>query len=131
MRAAASGSGAAIAMAWIDSTIMPSTVEAAAAVPRVEKSVACTAAAVVEAGTAMVAVISTLAAVMAIVTAEASTPTTAAIELPMEVFVVSSKSLTLPLAVIVSTTDGGSGGNTNSCDLLMVPRLGHVNRSNG
>ena len=45
------------------STVMPSAVEAAAAVARVEVSEVCTAAGVVEAGTTMVAVMSTLAAV--------------------------------------------------------------------
>ena len=103
-------------MAGTDSIMTPSTVKAAAAVPRVEESEVCTAAAVVEAGTAMVAVMSTLAAVMAMATAELSTPATAAIELWREVVFVSSKSLTLPLAVIVSTTDDGSGGKGDGID---------------
>eukprot|EP00964_Phaeocystis_antarctica_P071141 scaffold43356_cov54-Phaeocystis_antarctica.AAC.4 len=60
---------------------MPSVVEAAAAVPRVEESVVCTAAGVVVAGTAMVVVIRTLPAVMAMVMAEVSTPAAAAIEM--------------------------------------------------
>ena len=103
-------------MMGIDITVTPSAVEAAAAVPRVEDSVVCTAAGVVEAGTAMVAVMSTLPAVTVTVTAEVSTPAAAAIEVRREAFLVSSKSLTLPLTVMVSTTavddgsDGGGGG---------------------
>ena len=62
-----------------DSTVMPSAAEAAAAVPRVEVSEVCTAAGVVEAGTTMVAVMSTLAAVTLMVTSEASTPAASAI----------------------------------------------------
>ena len=62
--------------------VTPSTAEAEAAVPRRDESEVCTAAAVVEAGTAMVAVISTLpaATVTAMVTAEASTPAAEAID---------------------------------------------------
>ena len=56
------------------STVISSAIEASAAVPRVEESEVCTAAAVVEAGTAMVAVMSTLPAVMAILTSDLSTP---------------------------------------------------------
>ena len=56
------------------STVTPSAEEAEAAVPRLEESEVCTAVEVVEAGTAMVAVMVTLAAVMVMVTAEASTP---------------------------------------------------------
>ena len=63
-----------------DSTVMPSAAEAAAAVPRVEASEVCTASAVVEAGTAMVAVMMTLAAVTLMVTSEmSSTPAALAI----------------------------------------------------
>ena len=43
-------------------------------VPRLEESTACTAVAVLAAGTAMVAVISTLAAVTLMVTSDLSTP---------------------------------------------------------
>ena len=50
-----------------DSTVIPSNSEAAAAVPRLEESVPCTATAVVPAGTAMVAVMITLAAATRIV----------------------------------------------------------------
>ena len=64
----------------IDSTVMPSAAEAAAAVPRVEESVVCTWVEVLEAGTAMVAVMITEAAVTAMVTAEASTPAADAID---------------------------------------------------
>ena len=60
------------------STVMSSAIEASAAVPRVEESEVCTAAAVVEAGTAMVAVMSTLPAVIAILTSDLSTPAAAA-----------------------------------------------------
>ena len=50
------------------STVMPSAAEVSAAVPSVEESEACTASGVKEAGTAMVAVMRTLAAVTRIVT---------------------------------------------------------------
>ena len=60
------------------SILMPSAVEAAAAVPRVELSEVCTAAAVVEAGTAMVVVMSTLPAVTRRGTSDSSTPAAAA-----------------------------------------------------
>ena len=60
--------------AGFSSIVMPSAVEAAAAVPRVEASEVSTAAGVVEAGTAMVAVMSTLPAVTAMVTSDVSTP---------------------------------------------------------
>ena len=66
--------GEAIVTAGFSSIVMPSAVEAAAAVPRVEASEVSTAAAVVEAGTAMVAVMSTLPAVTAMVTSDVSTP---------------------------------------------------------
>ena len=63
-----------------DSTMMPSAAEAAAAVPRVEASEVCTAAGVVEAGTAMVAVMITEPAATLMVTSEASsTPAAVAI----------------------------------------------------
>ena len=92
-----------------------SAAEAAEAVPRLVASEFCTASAVLEAGTAMVAVMITLPGVMATVTAEASTPATAAIELSREVLFASPKSLTLPSAVIVSTTllGGGACGAPN------------------
>ena len=57
-----------------DSTVMPSAAEAAAAVPRVVVSEVCTTAAVEEAGTAMVAVMITLAAATSMVTSDLSTP---------------------------------------------------------
>ena len=60
------------------STGMPSWAEAAAAVPRLEESVVCTAAAVVEAGTAMVAMMSTLAAATRMETNRTSTPAASA-----------------------------------------------------
>ena len=55
------------------STVMPSFSEAAAAEERLVESKDCNATAVVEAGTAMLAVIRTEAAVMLIVTADVST----------------------------------------------------------
>ena len=81
--------GSATTMVGTDNTVTPSAAEASAAVPRVEESEVCTAAAVVEAGTAMVAVMSTLAAATVTVTAEASTLPTFAIEVRSEVFLVS------------------------------------------
>ena len=56
------------------STVTPSAVEASLTVPRVEESEVCTWSAVLEAGTAMVAVMRTLAAVTRIVTSDLSTP---------------------------------------------------------
>ena len=56
----------------VPSTVMPSAVEAAAAVGSSEASADCTADAVVEAGTAMVAVMITEAAATLMVTSEAS-----------------------------------------------------------
>ena len=64
-----------------DSTVMPSAVEAEAAVPRVEESEVCTAAGVVEAGTVIVAVMITLAAVTSMDTEAAVTLAASAIEL--------------------------------------------------
>ena len=64
-----------------DSTVMPSAAEAAAAVPRVDLSLACTAVGVVEAGTAIVAVMITLAGATRMDTEAASTLALAAIEL--------------------------------------------------
>jgi len=58
----------------IDSTVIPRAAEAVSEVPRLEESEVCTAAAVVEAGTAMVAVMRTLAAATLIVTSDLSTP---------------------------------------------------------
>ena len=61
------------------STVMPSAALAAAVVPRLEETVLCTAATVVVAGTAMVAVMITEAACTLMVTSEASTPAAVAI----------------------------------------------------
>ena len=61
------------------STVMPSAALATAAVPRLEETVLCTAATVVVAGTAMVAVMITEAAVTLMVTSDASTPAAVAI----------------------------------------------------
>ena len=65
---------AATTMVGTDSTVMPSAEVAAGAVGRPAESVACTWVEVVEAGTAMVAVMRTLAAVTSIVTSDLSTP---------------------------------------------------------
>eukprot|EP00964_Phaeocystis_antarctica_P093432 scaffold60280_cov70-Phaeocystis_antarctica.AAC.1 len=99
------------------STVRPSTAEAASAVPRVEESEVCTSSAVMEAGTAMVAVTRTLAAATRIVTSDLSTPAASATFCCKLDLSLSEKSLTLPLAVSVSTTvptegsgDGGAGG---------------------
>ena len=69
-----------VLMVGSDSTVIPSAAEAAAAVPRLEESEACSAAAVMEAGTVMVAVMITLAAATLIVTNDMSTP--AAVAMP-------------------------------------------------
>ena len=61
-------------MLGISSTEMPSAVEVASALPRLEESEVCSTSAVVEAGTAIVAVIRTLAAATRIVTSDLSTP---------------------------------------------------------
>ena len=61
-------------MLGISSTVMPSAVEVASALPRLEESEVCSTSAVVEAGTAIVAVIRTLAAATRIVTSDLSTP---------------------------------------------------------
>ena len=68
------GDGAVDTMVGTDSTVIPSNAEAAAAVPRLAESKSFTAAAVVPAGTKMVAVMITLAAVTRIVTSDSSTP---------------------------------------------------------
>ena len=67
-------------MVGSDSTVIPSAVDADAAVPRREVSVACNASAVVEAGTLIVAVMMTLAAATMMDTDERSTPALTAIE---------------------------------------------------
>ena len=61
------------------STVTPSAVEASSMVPRLEESEVCTWSAVIEAGTAMVAVMRTLAAVTRIATSDLSTPAAVAI----------------------------------------------------
>ena len=62
-------------MVGTDSTVTPSAAEAAAAVPKLEESeFTIRVAAVLEAGTAMVAVMITLAAATRIVTSDLSTP---------------------------------------------------------
>ena len=92
------------------STAMTSAAEASAVVPRVEESEFCTASAVVEAGTAMVAVMRTLAAATRIVTSDLSTPAASATFCCKLDLSSSERSLTLPLAVSVSTTVPGDGG---------------------
>ena len=61
-------------MVGTSSTTTPSAAEAASAVPRVEESELCTTSAVVEAGTAMVTVMRTLAAATLITTSDLSMP---------------------------------------------------------
>jgi hypothetical protein len=56
------------------STVTPSAAEAASAVPRLEESEVCMSSTFMEAGTAMVAVMSTLAAATLIVTSDLPTP---------------------------------------------------------
>ena len=72
------GGGDASTTAGTDSTVIPRAVEAVAAVARLVDSEACTAATVVEAGTAIVAVMITEAAVTLTETNDASTPAAAA-----------------------------------------------------
>jgi len=59
-------------------TVMFRTLEAASAVPRADESEVCTSSAVMEAGTAMVAVMITLAAATLILTNDSLTPAAAA-----------------------------------------------------
>ena len=73
-----SGSATAIVMVGASSTVTPSAVEAASAVPRVEESEVSTTSRVKDAGTAMVAVMRTLPAATSIVTNDLSTPAIAA-----------------------------------------------------
>ena len=68
-----------LVMVGTASTVMPSAALATEAVPRLEETVLCTAATVVVAGTAMVAVMITEAAVTLMVTSDASTPAAVAI----------------------------------------------------
>ena len=71
--------GKAIATVGDDSTVMPSAAVAESAeLPNVDKSELCTAEAVVAAGTAMMAVMSTLAAATRMVTNHTSTPAASA-----------------------------------------------------
>ena len=65
-------------MVGTSSIVSPSAAEAASAVPRVEASEVCTSSAAIEAGTAMVAVMRTLAAATRIVTSDLSTPAASA-----------------------------------------------------
>ena len=104
-------------MLGVSSTVTPSAMEAASALPRLEESEVCTWSAVVEAGTERVAVMRTLAAATRIVTSDLSTPAALATFCCKLEMSLSEKSLTLPLAVSVSTTvsveggdDGGGGG---------------------
>ena len=68
-----------VVMVGVVSTVIPSALEAASAVVRLLESAACTVEAVVVAGTAIMAVMSTLAAVTLMVTKDASTPASCAI----------------------------------------------------
>ena len=77
----AEGGGAATTMVGTDSTVMPSAAEAAVAFGRAAESVACTSVEVVEAGTAMVAVMSTEAALMVTLIAEGGTTPASRLEI--------------------------------------------------
>ena len=68
-----------VLMVGSTSTVIPSAAEAVAVVPRLEESDFFTAAAVMDAGTVMVAVMITLAAATLIVTNDLSTPAAVAI----------------------------------------------------
>ena len=92
------------------STVISSAVEASLAVPRVEESEVCTWSAVLEVGTAMVAVMRTLAAVTRIMTSDLYTPAASATFCCKLDMSLSEKSLTLPLTVSVSTTVSVEGG---------------------
>eukprot|EP00964_Phaeocystis_antarctica_P105667 scaffold70663_cov63-Phaeocystis_antarctica.AAC.2 len=104
-------------MVGTSSTTTSSAAEARATVPRLEESKFSTAVALLEAGTVIVAVMITLAAVMLMETNEASTPALVAILPSRSEMSKMLKSLMLPLACSVSTTisveggggDGGSG----------------------
>ena len=107
------GVGYSAVIVGTSSTVKPSVVEAASAVPRLEESEVCSTPAVVEAGTAMVAVMRTLAAATRIVTSDLSTSAALATFCCKLDLSLSEKSPTLPLAVSVSTTvpiEGGGGG---------------------
>ena len=104
-------------MVGTSSTATPSAVEAASAVPKLKESKVCRTSAVVEAGTAMVAVMRTLAAATLIVTSDLSTPAALATFCCKLDLSSSEYALTLPLAVSVSTTvsvegRGGAGGGS-------------------
>ena len=68
------GGGASTVMEGYVTILMPSALEASPGVPRLEESISCTAVAVVEASTAMLAVMITLPAATATVTSDLSTP---------------------------------------------------------
>jgi uncharacterized membrane protein YgcG len=113
------GVGYSAVIVGTSSTVMPSVVEAASAVPRLEESEVCSTPAVVEAGTAMVAVMRTLAAATRIVTSSLSTPAALAMFCCKLETSLSEKSLTLPLAVSVSTIisiEGGGGEGLSGGD---------------
>eukprot|EP00964_Phaeocystis_antarctica_P077016 scaffold47711_cov55-Phaeocystis_antarctica.AAC.1 len=87
-----------------DSTVMPRAAEASAAEPRRAESASITTVELVEEGTAMVAVTSTLPATTEMLTAEGRVPAMSAIFLVTEALISLVQSLTLPLAVNSSTT---------------------------
>ena len=99
-------------MVGTSSIVSPSAAEAASAVPRVEASEVCTSSAAIEAGTAMAAVMRTLAAATRIVTSDLSTPAASATFCCKLALSLTEKSLTLPLAVSVSTTVPSEGGDS-------------------
>lgn len=93
--------------------VMPSALEAAAVVPRFEAREACIASAVVDAGTAMVAVMITLPGAMAMTTSAVLTP--AALATFRCTLEVSGRSSMLPLAVSVTTISAVEGGAGAAC----------------
>ena len=94
---------AALMMVGSASTEISSAADAAAAVPRLEESLVCTAS-VDEAGTLIVAVMITLPAATLMDTDERSTPATVATERLSSWILMAEQSPTLPLALRVSTT---------------------------
>ena len=97
-------------MEGVSTIVMPSALEAAAGVPRVEAREVCIAATVVDSGTSIVAMMITLPGAMSMATSAVSTP--AAVATLRCTLEVSGKSSMLPLAVSVTrilAVEGGEG----------------------
>eukprot|EP00964_Phaeocystis_antarctica_P035037 scaffold19975_cov48-Phaeocystis_antarctica.AAC.2 len=108
-----------VVMMDTSSSATPSALDAAATVPRREVSAMFTAVGVVEAGTAMVAVMRTLAAATRITTSHLSTPAVVATFACKLDLSLPENSSTLPLAISVITTvpvEGGGGGEGGGGD---------------